>query len=547
MRRLSEILHTFNLPNPNITEQLIDIYGDYPEYIESQIKRYERIARKFGDIYDYDAEVVIARAPARVNLVGMHIDHRGGSVNPIASKEIIVIASPRDDDRITMHNVNPTRFPPRSFVISEELPPKKIQDWTAWTQIQSDTKKRQGTSGDWSNYAKAAVLYLQEIHRDNDGSYGRKLSGMNILVDGNIPIASGLASSSALVVSIAEAVVALNGLDYTPSELVDLCGTAEWYIGTRGGKGDHAAIKLSKRGFISHIGFFPLTVDYAPFPDDYRVVVCNSCVEAKKANGARSIFNERVATYEIGLMLLKKRFSMLDGNVKYFRDINVENLQVDESHLYEIVKSLPPRITRKQLAKELPQDAHRLAELYKTHDEPEEGYRARGVCLFGLAECERSKKAAEFLKKGDVDAFGRLISLSHDGDRITAMNSHKRVAVNYEPTDEMLNELIQYLRSDKPDLAEVAHIYRQPGGYAVSCEELDVLVDIACEVEGVLGAGRTGAGLGGCISVLVKAENANKLIDVVTTQYYQPRDLKPAVEVCFPIQGAGLIQLKNDY
>lgn len=541
MQRLDEILQTFASRNPHIVEQLVDIYGNYPEYIESRIKCYENLARKFGDIYGYDAEVVLVRAPARVNLVGMHIDHRGGSVNPIASKEIVVVASPRDDDRVIMHNMNPRRFPPRSFVISEELPPRKIQDWTAWTQEQSDLRERTGTAGDWSNYVKAALLYLQEIHRNDNGSYHRRLSGMNLFVDGNIPIASGLASSSALVVATAEAVVALNGLNYTPSELVELCGTAEWYIGTRGGKGDHAAIKLSKRGFISHIGFFPLTVDYAPFPDDYQVVVCSSYVEAKKASGARSIFNERVATYEIGLALLKNRFSRLNGNVSYFRDLNVQNLRIDEPYLYEMVKSLPLRITREQLTKELPRESHRLAGLYKTHDEPEEGYRVRGVCLFGLAECERSKKAAEFLKKGDVEAFGRLISLSHDGDRVTAMNSHSRIAVNYEPDDKMLDELMQYLRSPKPDLADVAHLYQQPGGYAVSCEELDTLVDTACEVEGVLGAGRTGAGLGGCISVLVKAEKANKLVDTVTRQYYQPRGLKPAVEVCFPTQGAGLI------
>jgi len=541
MRRLNEIIQAFASRNPKIIEQFVDIYGEYPEYIESQVKWYVNTARKFGDIYGYDSEVVLARAPARVNLVGMHIDHRGGSVNPIASKEIVVIASPRDDDRVIMHNMNPVRFPPRSFVISEELPPKKIRDWTAWTQEQSDIRKQKGASGDWSNYVKAAILYLQEIHRNEDGSYRRKLSGMNLFVDGNIPIASGLASSSALVVSIAEAVVALNGLNYTPGELVELCGTAEWYIGTRGGKGDHAAIKVSKRGFISNIGFFPLTVDYAPFPDDYRVVVCSSYVEAKKASGARSIFNERVATYEIGLMLLKNRFAMLDGNVNYFRDMNVENLRIDEPYLYEMVKSLPLRITRGDLAKELPHESDILAELYKTHDEPGEGYRMRGVCLFGLAECERSKKAAEFLKKGDVEAFGRLISLSHDGDRITAMNSHNRIAVNYEPDDKTLDELIQYLRSDKPDLTQVAHIYQQPGGYAASCEELDTLVDIVCEVEGVLGAGRIGAGLGGCISVLAKAENVDKLINAVTTRYYQPRSLKPAVEVCFPTQGAGII------
>ncbi|MFQ6040126.1 MAG: galactokinase [Candidatus Poribacteria bacterium] len=560
MQQLYQLQQTFNNfhpftsfnGKPSILQKFKEIYGDRPEFIRQQMRRYARVLHEFGRIYGVDQKVIVARAPARINLVGMHIDHRGGCVNPIASNEIRIVASRRADDQVILHNLNP-KFPPRRFSISQELPSEKIRDWAQWTQEQSDERKRQGTSGDWSNYVKAAFLYLQELHRADDGSYTKKFYGMNALVDGDIQIAAGLGSSSALVVASAEAAAAINDLSISPNDLVDLCGTAEWYIGTRGGKGDHAAIKLSKQGFISNIGFFPITVDYAPFPDDYRVVICNSLVEAKKAAGAKNIFNERVAAYEIGMMLLKNRFPTLDGQVKHLRDLNTGNLNVDESYLYELIKSLPLRISREQLALELPEREEELRKLYQTHDEPPEGYRVRGVCLFGLAECERSKKAAEFLHKGDIAAFGQLISFSHEGDRISAYNGSERVKVEAELDDKVIDQLIEALRYgntsqvENPDFigAENARLYRQPGGYAVSCEELDTLVDIASDVDGVLGAGRTGAGLGGCISALVEAERVQHLIQAVTAEYYQPRNLPTTVEVCFPVAGAGILKIEN--
>ena len=61
-------------------------------------------------------------------------------------------------------------------------------------------------------------------------------------------------------------------------------------------------------------------------------------------------------------------------------------------------------------------------------------------------------------------------------------------------------------------------------------------------VEGVLGAGRTGAGLGGCISVLLEKDKTDDLIKKVSEEYYRPRNLQPAVEICFPVEGAGVIE-----
>ena len=365
---------------------------------------------------------------------------------------------------------------------------------------------------------------------------------MNNLMFHTVEVDTTLGSSSALVVSSAEALVKINNLEINPEEFVEICGAAEWYVGTRGGCGDHAAIKLSKRGHISNIGFFPFQTDFAPFIDGYRVAIVNTLKEAKKASGAKSIFNERVATYEIGLMILSQKFPLIREKVQFFRDLNPDNLGVNEAWLYEILKSLPLRVGRQQLLSLLP-ETMTLKELFRTHDEPKDGYRVRGVCLFGMAECARAQVAVSFLKKNDMKSFGELISLSHDGDRVTHIVNGNRVQYEEVVTDEYLGKLIADARSNDPNRVESAKLYRQPGGYAVSCEELDELVDIAMSVEGVLGAGRIGAGLGGCISVLVDKNKTDELIQKISEEYYHPRNLPMGIEVCFPVAGAGIIDV----
>ena len=71
---------------------------------------------------------------------------------------------------------------------------------------------------------------------------------MDAAVNGNIPMAAGLSSSSALVVASMEAITAVNGLHPAPAELVTWCGQAEWFVGSHGGSADHAAIRLGRAG-----------------------------------------------------------------------------------------------------------------------------------------------------------------------------------------------------------------------------------------------------------------------------------------------------------
>jgi galactokinase len=296
---------------------------------------------------------------------------------------------------------------------------------------------------------------------------------------------------------------------------------AEWYVGTRGGKGDQAAIVLSKKGNLSHISFSPLKVEHLPFPQDYCVALCNTFREAKKSEGAKNIFNERVATYEIALYLAKERFSELSA-VKMLRDINSQNFEIP--YIYKILKEMPLRIFRKELEKQIPSRKNELAALYQTHEESKDGYRVRGVFLFGIAECERSRICSEFMKRGEVEKFGELMNISHNGDRVCEIVPEER------DIDRLIKDKIP--------------IYLQPGAYAVSCNEGDLLVDCSLKVPQVSGARLVGAGLGGYVAVLLKKDGVEELRKTLKEKYYDLRNLVPGIEICFP--NDGLKQLKED-
>ncbi len=91
-------------------------------------------------------------------------------------------------------------------------------------------------------------------------------------------------------------------------------------------------------------------------------------------------------------------------------------------------------------------------------------------------ENQRTIDAVTALKAGDIESFGKLMDQSHIS-----------------------------LRDD----------------YDVSCEEIDILVDLAWKIPGVLGSRITGGGFGGCTVSIVKDESIDTFIETIGKTYLE--------------------------
>jgi len=114
-------------------------------------------------------------------------------------------------------------------------------------------------------------------------------------------------------------------------------------------------------------------------------------------------------------------------------------------------------------------------------------------CRHIVTENERVLAAGEALERNELSRFGKLMNESH-----------------------------QSLRDD----------------YEVSCAELDLMVELAQGVEGVLGARMTGGGFGGCTVNLVERQQIDHFKSVVAAGYQRETGLTPEIYVCSAVKGA---------
>jgi len=451
-----------------------EFLNDYSDNI-----RICELLRAFIEKYG-DRKVIISRSPGRVNLMGRHIDHQGGGVNVMAiNRDMVFVVSPREDDIVNISNLD-SKYTDASFSISKTLELGPTGTWLDYLEAEPVKAALKESKGHWSNYVKSAVLRLQLE------SANMPLCGMDMMATGNIPAAAGLSSSSSIVVAVGEAVKSLNCLNLTRQRFIDLCGEGEWFVGSRGGAADHAAMICGAPGRITHLDFKPFRVgESVPFPKECAVVVVDSTEVAKKSEGSKDKFNAKVASYEFALMMLKKYFP--NEELKEFRDLAEIR---PYSRIYKMLKTLPEAATRDEIRSKLSHQKERVESIFASHADPG-FYDIRGVALYGIAECCRSKRCMELLRNGDFVEFGQMMKISHDGDRLSEKNYGDKV--------------LEGMAAKEVDIATV------PGDYGCSTVKIDGLCDMLGEMEGVLGCSISGAGLGGSVIVLVDKDISSSI------------------------------------
>lgn len=520
-----------------VRNELVSLYSDDPGVIEERIRAFQALVNHAGTVLEPTERVLIVRSPGRVNIMGRHIDHQGGHCNLMTiGYENLMVVHGRQDDKVCLYNLDMERFGERTFSIGDLVKDLPWDDWLSLVNSEKVSRMVRAYGGDWSQYVMAAVLRLQKKFTNT------KLRGMDIVVSGNVPMAAGLSSSSSLLVGAAEATIAVNQLDTFPAQFVDLCGEGEWFVGGRWGNADHAAVKLGQQSKVIKVTFFDFAVqETVPFPEDYVLAVCDSGIKARQSTNAADLIKHRISCYQIGFKLIRKFFPQYAPLLHHLRDVNTRTLGVPLSWIYKILLHLPEQATRAELQDMLPGED--LDQFFSTHQPPEDGlYFIRGVVLFGLGECERARLFADFLKAKRIDEIGRIMSASHDGDRVATFTPAGEAQQFKAPTsNSYLLGLIEDLESGDPDRVMKAQLQWQPGRYHCSLPAIDKMVDISVRTGGVAGAQLAGAGLGGCMMVLARRDAIKQLITNLTEQYYEPAAKPASVLICKPIAGSGVL------
>ena len=492
-------------------------------------------AARLAETIGPERRAILVRSPGRINLMGRHVDHQGGTCNLMAiDREIAMAVSPREDDRINLWNTDTANYPQRSFSIGELTADVVWDNWLRTLDRQFIQRVVSLGAGDWANYIKGAALRLQHRFRD------RTLRGVDAFVAGDIPVGAGLSSSSALLVAATEALIEINGLNVRLSDFVDLCGEGEWFVDRSGGSADHAVIKYGTEREVLSVSFLPFRIrGHHPFPEDCSLIVCHSGLGGGKSEEARERLSARVACYHLAREVIRGEFPQFAERIRHLRDVSMEHLAISLPALYRLLARVPRAMSAAAVGAMAEKHATVAACLAGVRVEAN-AFPLRDMAVYGLAECARAVRAGALLDCGDIASLGEMMMVSHDGDRVAAWRGGQR-PYDSSVSDEQMGSLIE--RADAMESLDVsgAALWRQPGAYDCSTPEIDRMVDAVAGTPGVLGAQISGAGLGGCIMVLARNDAVGAVEEALTRGYYAPREIAPRIFACRPARGSHVL------
>ena len=279
---------------------------------------------------------------------------------------------------------------------------------------------------DWTNFPLGVVWAFIEKGYPVD-------CGFDMLLFGNIPNGSGLSSSASVEVVTGVALRDLFG--YDDISMIDIALFGQYsennFNGVNCGIMDQFAIAMGKKDQAIFLDTSDLSYTYAPIKlaDEKIVIACSN----KKRGLGDSKYNERRAECEEALAELQTKL-----DIKALGELSEEEFEANK----DLIKSE----VRQRRAKH------------------------------AVYENQRTLKAVDALKAGNLEEFGKLMNASHVS-----------------------------LRDD----------------YEVTGIELDTLVENAWEQEGVIGSRMTGAGFGGCTVSIVKTDCVDKFIENVGKAYLE--------------------------
>ncbi len=232
--------------------------------------------------------------PGRINITEYMDMLRSRQVSMALDKGIWSISKKRDDGiiRVKMEAYGKEEYVDLKSIFSFIRENRKNLTWKEFIYQNPHFLMVRGNP---LNYVLAPIIRM--IY-EMDSIFGIK--GYEIFIEkGQIPMESGLSTSSAVVVSSGWHFTAHNPRFEMPGDKAVIFGEGEWYTGTRGGFNDHATIIYGRAGSLlinDHKGENILT-DYVKARRDMDIYIFNSLFNAAKTKGALEKFNNIKADF----------------------------------------------------------------------------------------------------------------------------------------------------------------------------------------------------------------------------------------------------------
>lgn len=374
----------------------------------------DQVLEAFLKEYGEDAEACYF-APGRINLIGEHTDYNGGHVFPCAlTFGTYAAVRKRGDDTLRLASVN---FP---------------KDGVTTTTIKTLTPL---SDDSWTAYVKGVIWAVMNKTQS-------AISGMDIMIGGDVPAGAGLSSSASLEVAVGYMLSDQFGLGISNVDIALLGQKAEnEFVGVNCGIMDQFASAMGKKDHAIFLDTNTLEYEYVPLALDGCSIIITNTNKPHSLND--SAYNDRRRECTEALA---------DINAFIEKRAGAENADAPAAGAENANAPAACAKTADALCKMSEEDFDEAAAGIK---DPVVLKRARHA----VTEDKRTRDAVKVLRAGDIAAFGKLMDASHVS-----------------------------LRDD----------------YEVSCPELDLLAETAWEIPGVLGSRMTGGGFGGCTVSIIK-------------------------------------------
>lgn len=287
--------------------------------------------------------------------------------------------------------------------------------------------------GDWTDYPLGVVAMLRQR--------GIEIGPFRAQFSSTLPVGAGLSSSAAMEVGTTIFLEKLFDFQLSALDVAKLGRKAEnEFVGVGCGLLDQVSSVFGRKQHAIYLDCRAETVERIPFPAGTDLLIVQSGVPHALTGGE---YDERRAQCFEAARLL---------GVPALRDATSEQLEFSDL----------PDLTRRRAA-------------------------------HVIGENERVFQAVEFLRAGDAEAFGALVSVSHESSRVNFENS---------------------------------------------TPQLDTLVDIALGLKGVYGARLTGGGFGGAIVAVVESQAVDAVKDAILSEYKSRTGIETRAVLCHIADGA---------